>query len=79
MKYEVINSLILGDNLAVTVGGKCEDIKNGSIIKDESGNSYRVISVGMPHHADPKDIGVKTELLIEGNNSNIGKVLIISK
>lgn len=54
--FEVIDTLKLGENLSVTLKGKCADIKNGSKLKDSSGNIYNVISVGMTRFDKPTDI-----------------------
>lgn len=54
--FEVIDTLKLGDNLLVTLKGKCSDIKNGSKLKDSSGNIYDVISAGMTRFDKPTDI-----------------------
>lgn len=61
--FEVIDTLKLGENLSVTLKGKCDDIKNGSKLKDSSGNIYNVISVGMTRFDNPTDIVQSTTAL----------------
>mgnify|MGYP004513104691 CR=1 FL=1 len=62
--FEVMDVLKIGNKLSVTLQGKCEDIKNGSKLKDGKGNIYNVVSVGMTRYNNPTDIEKSTSILI---------------
>ncbi len=61
---QVIDVYKIGDKISVTLCGKCEDIKNGSKLKDNDGNMYNVLSVGMTRFNNPSDIAQSTTVLI---------------
>ena len=44
---KVLDILRSGDKLSVTLEGKCEEIKNGSQLFDDSGKKYEILSVAM--------------------------------
>ena len=62
--FEVLDTLKIGSNLSVTLSGKCDDVKNGSMLIDEKGNVYNVISVAMTRYDNPADIAESTTLLV---------------
>ncbi len=67
----VIDVLNLGTQSSVTFEGKCEQIKNGSKIKDDNGNIFEIISVAMMSYNNPLDINKSTTVLI--NSTQIKK------
>lgn len=66
MSYEVLNTLAVGENTAVTISGKGTGLKNDILATGSSGKKYKIISIGMTAGEDPKSIGKTTDLLIEG-------------
>ena len=62
--FEVMDVFKIGNKLSVTLQGKCEDIKNGSKLKDTKGNIYDVVSVGMTRYNNPSDMAKSTSILI---------------
>ena len=76
--FEVLDTLKIGENLSVTLNGKCAELKNGSKVKDANGNMYNVISVGMTRFNNPTDISTSTTLLITHCNLKKGDKLYIA-
>ena len=76
--FEVVEVFKIGDLLSVTLKGKCEKIKNGSKLEDESGNVYDVISVGMTRHDNPSDISLSTDVLMLPCDLEKGEKLFIA-
>ncbi len=62
--FTVMDIFKIGDNLSVTLNGACEQLKNGVTLKDEEGNKYKVLSVGMTRFNDPTDITQSTTILL---------------
>ena len=62
--FEVIDTFKIGSNLSVTLKGKCEQIKNGTVLKDKNNNKYDVLSVGMTRFDNPSDIARSTTVLV---------------
>ncbi len=60
----VLDVFKIGDVLSVTLEGRCDKIKNGSVLTDDAGNHYNVVSVAMPEHGDPSDFSKSTTVLI---------------
>lgn len=67
MLYKVINTLKVGNNTAVMLEGDITKLKNGMLVTGTTGNTYKVISVGMTAGIDPNEIGKTTDCLIEGS------------
>lgn len=62
--FEVLDTFKIGEKLSVTLNGSCDDIKNGSKLKDDDGNVYDVLSVGMTRFSNPADMPQSTTILI---------------
>lgn len=66
MLHEVISTLSVGENTAITILGSGAGLKNGIVVTGSSGKKYKIISVGMTAGENPEAIGKSTDLLIEG-------------
>ena len=75
---KVIDVFRIGDYISVTLEGKCEELKNGSRLIDESGNIFVVLSVAMTRNNNPKDISVSTTVLMAPCSLNTGTELRIA-
>ncbi len=62
--FKVTDVFNVGNMISATIEGKCEKIKNGSILCDAEGNRYTVVSVGMTRHNNPHDISKSTTILV---------------
>ena len=58
------------NNTAVVVDCRGEQLRNGIDIKDENGQTYKLLSVGMDGGSIDKSSFDKTSLLIEGSFSS---------
>lgn len=76
--FKILDTLKVGDFLSITVEGNCSELKNGSNLKDRSGNVYNIISIGMMQLEDSHDISKKTSMLISPASINIGEELFIA-
>lgn len=76
---KVIDVLKVGNNLSVTIEGNGSSLKNGSKVKDSTGNTYKVVSVAMTRHRSPQDIKKNTTLLITNGNISKGDELFVVK
>ena len=57
---KVLDIFRIGDKLSVTLEGKCEEIKNGSQLIDDSGKKYEILSVAMVRSDNPSDFSKTT-------------------
>lgn len=73
--FKVIDVFKIGENLSVTFEGKCDNLKNGSKLKDINGNIYNIISVGMTRYDTPEDISKSTTVLLSPCNLSEGNIL----
>lgn len=73
--FKVLDVFKVGNNVSVTFEGKCETLKNGCKLRDNAGNIYRVVSVGMTRHENPGDISKSTTVLLSPCNLKKGNVL----
>lgn len=62
--FEVIDIFKIGSNLSVTLKGKCDGLKNGTVLRDSEGHKYNVLSVAMTRHDDPAEFLANTTALI---------------
>lgn len=70
--YEVIDIYPIGNNLAVTLQGLCNDIKIDSKLQDSEGNMYTVVSVGMVGFSEVENVLKSTEVLVQPNTMTKG-------
>ena len=70
--YRVLDVFRIEDMISVTLEGNCDELKNGTVLTDESNNIYHVISVGMTRYDNPKDISKLTTVLITPCNLQKG-------
>ncbi|MDO5311401.1 MAG: hypothetical protein Q4E94_05795 [Clostridia bacterium] len=77
--FEVMDVFKLGDNLSVTLNGRCDEIRNGSKLTDQKGNVYNVVSVGMTRYDEPSDMTKSTTVLIVPNTLKKGTLLYKSE
>lgn len=68
---KVLDVFPIGNMLSVTLEGSCENLKNGSKLIDNNGNTIVVISVAMTRHENPFDIDKSTTVII--NNCQLQK------
>ena len=61
---KVLDIFQIGDKLSVTLEGKCEEIKNGSILKDDNNRVYEILSVAMTRNDNPSDFSKTTTVLM---------------
>ena len=66
----VLHTMVIGNNTAVVVDCRGEKLRNGIGIKDENGQTYKLLSVGMDGGSIDKSSFDKTSLLIEGSFSS---------
>lgn len=76
--FKIIDVFQVGNNFSVTFEGACDAIKNGSKLKDDEGNTYDVISVGMTKYNNPEDISKYTTVLLNKCNLTKGSILYIA-
>lgn len=76
--YRVLDVFPIGAMLSVTLEGSCDEIKNGSRLIDENGNTFVVQSVAMTRHENPSDITKSTTVLISKCNLEKGTELSIA-
>lgn len=65
-KYNVVNTMTVGNNTAVIINGTGEMFGKGTIILNDSGSSYEVMSVGK---INGESLGKKTRnatLMVKG-------------
>ena len=65
MRYTVLHTLAVGDNTAVTVSGKGEQLKNDITIIAPNKQQFRLISVGLTG-VEPVQTDDTTAILVEG-------------
>ena len=75
---KVLDIFPIGDMLSVTLEGACTELKNGSILLDNNGNSFEIISVAMTRHNNPSDISTSTTVLIRSAELSKGAELSIA-
>ena len=68
MSLKVLNRLSLNENMMLTVEGNCAGIKNGAVGRDEKGEVFKILSIGMTHYENPEHNSNQTQILIEGAN-----------
>lgn len=78
MLLKVLSKLSFDGKTALTVEGNCNELKNGDTVKDEKGNIFTVVSVGMTHYETPELWSRITQLLISGNGFS-GELLHIGR
>ena len=61
---KVLDVFQIGNNLSVTLEGKCAEIKNGSTLIGNDGKKYEIISVAMVRSDDPTDFSKTTTVLM---------------
>ena len=76
--FKVLDVFKIGDMLSVTLGGKCEMLKNGTKLYDKSGRTYEVVSVAMTRYSDPSDIAKSTTVLLKACDIETGLELFIA-
>ena len=76
--FKILDTLKVGEMLSITVEGNCSELKNGSSLKDRSGNVYSVVSIGMMQLDNPHDISNITSMLISPASINIGDELFVT-
>lgn len=74
--FNVVNSIPIGNNLAVTIDGAC-DLKSGTLLKDENGTMFTLLSTGMARYINANDIKNYTEILL-APNGKIGRTLFLN-
>ena len=75
---KVLDIFPIGNMFSVTLEGPCENIKNGSRLVDDGGNTVVVVSVAMTRHDTPSDINKSTTVLVESCNFHKGSELSVS-
>ncbi len=73
--FKVSDVFKIGDKLSVTFEGNCQELKNGTKLKDDKGNIFDVLSIGMTRYSEPADISKSTTALITPCNIEKGSVL----
>ena len=76
MEFIVQSRIKIGNRLGVTVEGDTSYIKNGDTLVDENGLIFKIVSIGMGNYPDPSKMRNKADLLIDGNVSELGDLLI---
>ena len=77
----VVDVFKVGDDLSVTLTGNCTAIKNGSLLADQMGNTYQVLSVGMVHYTEPSQISNGSNnavVLLSPNTLGVGEKLVLA-
>lgn len=74
--FNVVNSIPIGNNLAITIDGVC-DLKSGTSLEDENGNKFTLLSTGMARYINANDIKKYTEILLTPNRK-IGRTLFLN-
>ncbi len=75
---KVIDIFPIGDMLSVTLEGSCNELKSGSKLVDENGNTINVISVAMIRNENPADIFKSTTVMIKSCQIKKGMELSIA-
>ena len=75
--FTILDTLKVGELLSITVKGNCENLKNGSSLRDHFGNIYNVVSIGMMQLNNPHDISNITSLLISPATLKKGEELFL--
>lgn len=75
---KVLDIFPIGDMLSVTLEGACAELKNGSFLKDVSGNTFEIVSVATTRHKNPSDINKATTVLIKHADLCAGTELSIA-
>lgn len=65
-KYNVVNTMNVGNNTAVIIDGSSEMFSKGTVIISDSGTSYQVMSVGMLNGEAVRSKARNTTLVIRG-------------
>lgn len=76
--FKVLDVFKISGKLSVTLEGVCDNIKNGTILTDQKGHLYRVVSVAMTSNNNPHDISKSTTVLIENGDIRKDTELIIA-
>lgn len=65
--YNVISTLVIGDNTSAILGAPFQEFKKGMMVLDDSGKPYEILSIGMTNGGNALDCLNKANLLIKGH------------